>query len=443
MAEEEANLSEREREILRLVATGASNKEIAQKLVISPNTVKVHLRNIFSKIGVASRTEATLYALKHGLVDSPVLQEITERGTEVIEGDEAQAISGVSSGQRRWAIGILAGLVLLLLVALGVLWVRPVENSSGDTNGSALLSNVERFQTLPPLPEGRGAMAGVRYEDSILIVGGRTADGVDNQVLDYNLTEQRWSLRSPKPLGVERIGAALLGERFYIPGGCLTHGEPTDILEIYDPRRDVWEHGTPLPVALCGYALTTFEGRLYLFGGWDGQRIVDSVWVYDPAEARWEKRSPMPKPLSNAQAVTLNNKILILGGQSPQGLEKSVWAYYPNRDVEGEPAWEERAPLSQPRAAMAATTLAGNVYVAGGETPDEVQAESKILWVYTEAEDSWQPAANLPAVEGAFGLMLPVELRLHFLGGIVNNQPSSMHLAYQAIYTINLPVINR
>ena len=43
-----------EREILRLVATGASNKEIARQLSISTNTVKVHVRNIFAKIGTSS-----------------------------------------------------------------------------------------------------------------------------------------------------------------------------------------------------------------------------------------------------------------------------------------------------------------------------------------------------------------------------------------------------
>ena len=67
-------LSEREQEILRLVATGASNKEIAQRLTISANTVKVHLRNIFAKIGAASRTEAAMYAVKAGLVPGAELQ---------------------------------------------------------------------------------------------------------------------------------------------------------------------------------------------------------------------------------------------------------------------------------------------------------------------------------------------------------------------------------
>src|SRR6056297_1592563 len=68
---EENLLSHREEEILQLVATGLTNREIAQELTISPNTVKVHMSNIFSKINVSSRTEATLYGIEHGIVDVP------------------------------------------------------------------------------------------------------------------------------------------------------------------------------------------------------------------------------------------------------------------------------------------------------------------------------------------------------------------------------------
>src|SRR5262245_53884654 len=68
MSAEPPQISEREREILRLVAMGATNQQIAHQLNISINTVKVHLRNIFGKIGAASRTEATVYAIQQGLV---------------------------------------------------------------------------------------------------------------------------------------------------------------------------------------------------------------------------------------------------------------------------------------------------------------------------------------------------------------------------------------
>lgn len=61
-------LSPREREVLRLVALGRTNGQVADQLFISPNTVSHHLKTIFAKTGSANRTEAAAFAHRHGLV---------------------------------------------------------------------------------------------------------------------------------------------------------------------------------------------------------------------------------------------------------------------------------------------------------------------------------------------------------------------------------------
>jgi DNA-binding NarL/FixJ family response regulator len=64
-------LTARETEVLRLVAEGLSNSQIAGKLFISPKTASVHVSNILSKLGVATRVEAAALAYRRGLVQAP------------------------------------------------------------------------------------------------------------------------------------------------------------------------------------------------------------------------------------------------------------------------------------------------------------------------------------------------------------------------------------
>ena len=61
-------LTEREREVLGLVGQGASNKEIASSLFITERTARTHVSNILGKLGLASRTQAALWAVDHGMV---------------------------------------------------------------------------------------------------------------------------------------------------------------------------------------------------------------------------------------------------------------------------------------------------------------------------------------------------------------------------------------
>ena len=62
-----AGLSQREVEVLRLLAAGRSNQQIADELVISVNTVNRHVSNVYAKTGVANRAEAATYAARHGI----------------------------------------------------------------------------------------------------------------------------------------------------------------------------------------------------------------------------------------------------------------------------------------------------------------------------------------------------------------------------------------
>jgi DNA-binding NarL/FixJ family response regulator len=67
-SEAEPGLSPREEEVLVLVASGKANKQVARSLDISEKTVKAHLSNIFQRIGVTDRTQAALWAERHGLL---------------------------------------------------------------------------------------------------------------------------------------------------------------------------------------------------------------------------------------------------------------------------------------------------------------------------------------------------------------------------------------
>lgn len=63
-------LTERELDVIRLVATGRNNREIAQQLFISEKTVKTHISNLLGKLNLEHRTQLAIYAIKHNLVDA-------------------------------------------------------------------------------------------------------------------------------------------------------------------------------------------------------------------------------------------------------------------------------------------------------------------------------------------------------------------------------------
>ena len=425
-------LSEREEQILQLVATGMTNREIAQKLTISPNTVKVHLSNIFEKIGVASRTEAALYAIEHGVVDVP--------GNNSPIGVEAPGSESI--WKKILPVGIPA--VALVIILLGYLFfgtdlILPKTTPTPERT-QPLMETDERWIELAPLPEPRAGLAATAYDGDIYAIAGEGLEGVSGSVFRYVADANRWEVLRDKPTPVRDVKAVLIGEKIYVPGGRLADGTPSDLLEIYDPREDTWEKGSALPLAISAYALADFEGQLYLFGGWDGEQALDSVYIYDPDEDAWREGTPMPTARFDAGAGEAGGKIFVIGGWDGERALTVNEVYFPERDVQGESAWSAQAELPEPLYASAVESIGEIIFLLSPAGEKESQVNQ-----FLPQRNEWQIAIeNAPIDLQHYSGLAKLQGYLYVLGGEdPEGEIFDFALRYQAIFMLMFPnVVN-
>ncbi len=424
-----AELTEREREILGLLATGASNKDIARQLFISSNTVKVHLRNIFAKIGVASRTEAAMYALREGLSHAV-------DGTAVVPvAEELPAVILVPLKKKRKPLFLwIVALGTVLLIGFATFFIITVYQPPVIVATNPAPPTPQRWQEQAALPTARSGLAVASRENQIYAIGGETKAGVTNLVERYDLPSNAWTGLSSKPTAVTDISAAVVGGRIYVPGGRLASGKVTDILEVYDPRDERWEQAAALPVALSAYALVAFEGKLYLFGGWDGERFLDSVYEYNADGDTWRTRAPMPTARAYAGAAAAGGGIYVLGGYNGKQVLAVNEEYLPERD-----SWSRRAPLPAGRYAIGAASIADMIYVIGGE--GETDSAPLPPLQYLHQQDKWQAFENPFQQQWSHLGLVPLQTQLYGVGGRWNGIPTAQNLSYQAIYTIMIPIV--
>ena len=444
------DLSEREIEILRLVATGASNKEIADKLVISTNTVKVHLRNIFSKLEASSRTEVTLWAVRNGLM--PAVDEALNPST-LDEEDKTEAdldpnrIPESVLPSKTLLRRILSAFVVIIatfaLILIGFYAARGFSSPQTTPTQSVIVNPQpviqEGWLEKSPLPEARSGMAVASYANSFFAIGGQTTDQVVGLNLRYEPNNDSWTNLSPKPVPVKDAQAAVIGGKIYIPGGETASGENTDILEIYDPRTDAWELGASLPIPVSAYALTAYEGRLYLFGGWDGNGFLSESYSYEPDQNVWVAISPLPTPRAYATAAVALGKIHVMGGVAGDQPLRVNELYDPIAEGSAYSPWTAASPLPVGRSAFGAVSIANIIYIIGGYGDDASQAAYS--YEYLAVSGVWQP---FPAPFDGFwpeiGLA-NVGTDLYALGGLENSQPVNHNLSYKALYTVVIPIL--
>lgn len=454
MFEPSRTLSEREIDVLRLLATGATNQQIADELFISVNTVKVHVRNIFDKLGAQSRTEATLYAIHAGLVPLPkaALDDAT-RAAEVardaapvasltptlIVAEPAVApptpVASPTPPARRIPLWVVPLVLLALALGAGLAW--QVTSAAGRASSTALPTSSDaaaitvtgqRWAELAPLPAARGGLAVAAVGDSLYAIAGQTDSGVSGEVTRYT-PDNIWRARQAKPTPVRDVSGVVVGGQVYVPGGCDAAGRPQSIVEVYNPATDRWTTAPPLPRAMCGYALAALDGKIYVIGGWDGERARAETLIYTPGASGWQEGPSMLTPRAYAAAAVIDGHIYVIGGANDTPLTANEMLD-PSTDS-GTPAWVGRAPLPEPRSRLAAAPVGRRIIAIGGGPANQAVAS------YDASSDSWQTEAT--PFEGEWtGLGLAAnDLRLHAIGG---DGPLAVNRAYQALFQLTLPL---
>jgi DNA-binding CsgD family transcriptional regulator len=455
-------LSERELDVLKCVVKGVSNQEIALDLSISPNTVKVHLRNIFTKLGVASRTEATTVALQQGLLSMPGVAVPEPVAVEPAEPEpptdpissllvvepvpESPPITAappltVTLPPRPVARWRWLGLGLLLLVGLPLLVLVGFRLVGGNATATPPPATPEPpFAEQPmgegwlssrPMPGERAGMASAAVGLNLYLIGGETAEGVTGTVVVYDIGSRLWHTVESKPTGVADVSAAVLFGEIYVPGGRLATGEPTDVVEAYSPTNNAWRPVADLPRPIAGGLTLADHSSLYLFGGWDGETALADSYLYDPTNGRWRPIAPMSQPRAWAAGGIIGNRPYVVGGFDGES-ELDLCQYY---EVI-EDAWHDCPPLLQARGKAGAAVLLNKLYVVGG-------GEAADSEVYDAETQTWT-ALNTPMLDDRPGwtslAVTTVETRIYVLGGRSESEILPTNYVYQPfVYRFYMP----
>ena len=351
-----SELSERELQILLLVAQGLSNRQIAGQLDISDNTVKVHVRNIFVKINVASRTEASLYAVRHGLLiveNQPVAPApiVEPPPPLVVPADTVRPVL-----VPRWGWLVVAGIVVVIGGG-GLVWwatqtpVTPVirQQSSAPTRWARLpaLPNPQPDQqfavyagqlyaftgnhgsqwlqfddatrtwiTLTDLPFVMPNSAKVWADGAGLwVVGSDDGRGV------WRWDSEKWQVQPMLPAGVTVAGVVRVDGALLVLGQLTTTAENVSAWTLA-PQAQSWQSGVDFAHALVNVELVVLEGVVYLFG--DGAH----VWRLDWQGQRWVADRDLPFVWSSGAVTTVLGSILVIDATTP-----ALWAYVPGQGV--------------------------------------------------------------------------------------------------------------
>ena len=425
---ENTNLSEREIEIIRLVGQGKSNKEIAQTLFISVNTVKVHLANIFKKIDVSSRTEATLFAIEIGII--PQTRTINFQK----DSSSTSLVNTLDVPSPNLFTSRLIIFILATLTVIGVAIFAIIRSANSNENAMHAELSAKRWVLMENLPSPRSEAATITYHSQIYLIGGYAENQILGDVHAYNIQTDKWVVLTSKPTPVRAVNAVLLSDRIYVPGGITSTGEPTSIVDVYNPSNNSWDQCAPLPQPLSNYALEVFEGKLYIFGGSNRSGLTNQVYSYDPSTDKWTEEPPMSQKRAGLDSAQWGGRIYLVGGTDGNNDLSVVESYAPSPLPDSDGYYLKEASLPIPAGKCKTDQLVDTLFVI---CPSAVMK-------LTPDQDTWISEIIPESIMlGSDFSTAYFNNSLYILGGMNASGESEPFFArFQALYSIMLPLLS-
>jgi N-acetylneuraminic acid mutarotase len=294
-----------------------------------------------------------------------------------------------SMGDSRTAVAILAALVVAI-VACG-------KTESSATRSAAIVSSTSLWRPLHDAILRRTEVGAARIGRFIYVVGGflpstETTDAVER----YDIRRDRWKLVESMPVAVNHPAVTSYRGRLYVYGGYTDSSfQPvTGALQRYDPKAGSWTQRAGSHHPRAAAALVAIGGRLYAAGGTAGGEVLDLLEVFDLSEGRWTRGPSMKLAREHIAATVASGDVYVFGGRSPN--LRTVERYRP-----GTSGWQRMPPLLTARSGIAAATVKGKPVVFGGE---EAAGTIKPVELFDPEQQRWH---RLP------GMLTP----RHGLGG--------------------------
>jgi len=455
-------LSDREMEVARLLVTGATNGEIARVLVISPHTVKVHLRNVFDKLQVSSRTEASMLLIKRGWVvvpgvgltgaEAPAVQEEMPVAEFPLLA-EPEPLANVEAQPRPWQLGIVLVALAFALVSLLVPpWITTPKSyvallsDGGQTIlGKPVLNNLPyRWEVQPSLSQPRSRMAAIVDGNKIYVIGGEGEEGTPLDLMEvFDLVTKQWQKGAPLPSPRANLAVALDGNDLIAAGGSRLDNSADTSMLIYDDmvhyRRDLefWTPAGKLPMPLAGAALEVHGDKLYLAGGWDGQKMQDSVWALPLAKVDnatpedWVVVTHLPEAKAWFGAEMVDDQLYVAGGYDGRR-ELADFAAYNVTSNE----WRHLAPLTTPRGGVTLVYDGLTVLALGGGWDNTIQNHER----YDALTNHWTTITSPISGEWRHFGAVAYDGSVYFFGGWSGAYLDST-LQFQSTFRALLPSI--